>query len=255
MRGSFMDMFKKFHNGLRRLRVAAGMTQEEAAEKFSYSKGGYLKIERGERELSKKNIIKAQSLYGVSAEEVMSPDQPLRSQLNDSTQPRIVPLSRQRDQGVSSLSDVNPKEKQYLTGMADLPIYPSAEAGNGAIIIDPSPIDHVPRPLGLEHEKDAFGVLITGDCMIPEFKPGEYAFIHPRKPPIKGTACLLTTEGVNGKWLGSLKSFVRNTDENWVVEQHNPPKDAVGRLKSKQLMFSKKEWPRCLRVVGKYEGR
>jgi transcriptional regulator with XRE-family HTH domain len=250
MRGNIMDMFKKFPNGLRRLRVAAGLTQEEAAEKFGYSKGGYLKVERGERRLSEKNILRAQSLYGVSAEEIMSPDVPRHSQRNDSTQLRIVPLSPSRPQGTGSLNDVNMKEKQYLTGNADLPIYPSAEAGNGAIIIDPSPIDHVPRPLGLEHEKDAFGVLVIGECMLPEFKPGEYAFIHPRKPPVRGSACLLTTEGVNGQWLGSLKSFIRNADKEWIVEQHNPQ-----RGQSKQLRFSKDKWPKCLRVVGKYEGR
>ena len=57
---------------LARLRVAAGLTQEEAAGKMGVSLGGYRKLESGERRLKVEQIKKASEVFGVPVESVVT---------------------------------------------------------------------------------------------------------------------------------------------------------------------------------------
>jgi len=63
----------KFPNNLKMLRQAhpEKWTQDEAAEKFGYSKGGYVKLEDGDRKLNPGVIETARKLYGVTSDEVL----------------------------------------------------------------------------------------------------------------------------------------------------------------------------------------
>lgn len=63
----------KLLNNLKRLREAAGMTQEAAAEAFGLSKGGYIKIEDGDRGLKSDRIAKAAAIFGVSPGDILAP--------------------------------------------------------------------------------------------------------------------------------------------------------------------------------------
>src|ERR1700709_1273491 len=54
-----------FANNLKRLREVSGMTQEQAAERFGLSKGGYIKIEDGDRGLKTDRIARAAEIYRV----------------------------------------------------------------------------------------------------------------------------------------------------------------------------------------------
>jgi transcriptional regulator with XRE-family HTH domain len=58
-------------NRLKFLREGRGWTQERAAAEFDLSKSGYIKIERGERELTADRIAKAAKIYGVTKAEVL----------------------------------------------------------------------------------------------------------------------------------------------------------------------------------------
>lgn len=58
-------------NNLKDLRRRRGWTQTEAALAFGLSKGGYVKIEDGDRKLSESYIRKAAEVYGVSEAEVI----------------------------------------------------------------------------------------------------------------------------------------------------------------------------------------
>lgn len=204
------------------------------------------KLEKGERKFTQEWAERLAPALGKNPIELLEIN-PIR---NDSTQPEIANNSLRTNsyiiEDTNLVSDVNLQKIQRLTGIM-MPVYTSADAGKESMIIDPSPIDHVPRPVGLENEPEAFGVLITGDCMVPEYNPGEYAFVHPRKPPVRDKACLLMTDGQDGEWLASLKRFVRSTDKDWIVRTHEKP--------NKELHFSKAKWTKCLRIIGKWEGR
>ncbi|WP_280141033.1 XRE family transcriptional regulator [Methylobacterium sp. UNC378MF] len=57
-------------NNLKRLREASGMTQEQAAAAFGMSKGGYIKIEDGDRGLKAERIAKAAEIFKVQPSEI-----------------------------------------------------------------------------------------------------------------------------------------------------------------------------------------
>ena len=58
-------------NNLKRLREASGMTQEQAAIAFGLSKGGYIKIEDGDRGLKAERIAKAAEIFKVQPADIM----------------------------------------------------------------------------------------------------------------------------------------------------------------------------------------
>lgn len=59
-------------NGLRSVRIKAGMTIEQAGNALGMSRSGYVKIERGVRRMSDDLIRRACEVFGVSAEEIIS---------------------------------------------------------------------------------------------------------------------------------------------------------------------------------------
>lgn len=65
-------------NNLRALRDSRGWTQEQAADAFGLSKSGYLKLERGERQLALPRIEQAAQIYGVEPADVFSDDSALK---------------------------------------------------------------------------------------------------------------------------------------------------------------------------------
>lgn len=58
-------------NNLKKLREAAGWTQEKAASELGVSYGQYIKLERGERKLTQEYINRAMKAYGVDSAAVL----------------------------------------------------------------------------------------------------------------------------------------------------------------------------------------
>ncbi|HZP68355.1 MAG TPA: LexA family transcriptional regulator [Pseudolabrys sp.] len=133
-----------------------------------------------------------------------------------------------------------------LLGDADLAVFSSTEAGGGAIILSSEPIDYVRRPAPLQNVKDGYGIIVTGDSMLPEFRPGDTALVHPHLPPIAGEACVFYSEDAGATVKATIKIFNRASESHWHVEQWNPPK---------KFTLSRSEWQKCHRVVGKYSRR
>lgn len=59
-------------NSLESLRLARKWTHEQAAERFGMSKGGYIKVERGERGLTEAKIKLAAKIYGVPVSHIIA---------------------------------------------------------------------------------------------------------------------------------------------------------------------------------------
>src|SRR4051794_31149317 len=72
-----------------------------------------------------------------------------------------------------------------MYGPRDFPVYASAEGGPGEIIRHSDPIDWMPRPAPAQ-TPDAYCMLISGESMSPEFRPGDSAIVNPRLPIIGG---------------------------------------------------------------------
>lgn len=128
----------------------------------------------------------------------------------------------------------------------DFPIYASVEGGPGQIIRSADPVDFAPRPAPLAHVKGAYGLIVTGESMVPEFRPGDTALVNPNLPVIAGEAYVFYAEQ-HGEARATIKHLRRPTPEHWLVSQWNPPPD--GR---QDFQLSRKEWTICHRVLGKY---
>jgi phage repressor protein C with HTH and peptisase S24 domain/DNA-binding XRE family transcriptional regulator len=133
-----------------------------------------------------------------------------------------------------------------VTRDRDFPIYASAEGGPGEILRSTDPIDFVPRPSPVAHVKEAYGLVITGTSMAPEFKPGETALVNPKLPVISDEVYVFYAEQ-DGEARATIKHLRRATGTEWLVSQHNPPK---GR--SKDFSLSRREWRWAHRVFGKH---
>lgn len=128
----------------------------------------------------------------------------------------------------------------------DFPVYASAEGGPGEILRSTDPIDFIPRPSQVAHVKEAYALLVTGNSMVPEYKPGEIALVNPRLPLISDEVYVFYSE-IEGEARATIKHLRRATGDHWLVLQHNPPKG-----KAKDFTLNRKEWRWAHRVFGKH---
>ena len=129
-------------------------------------------------------------------------------------------------------------------GGRDLPVYASARGGEGETIMDFNPIDFTARPEQLANVKKSFAMYIVGDSMAPEFEQGDLAYVNPNLPYTIGKTVLIFKEQ-HGETTAIVKRLVRATSEAWMLEQWNP---------AKKFSVSRREWPFCHRIVGKWGG-
>jgi phage repressor protein C with HTH and peptisase S24 domain len=132
-------------------------------------------------------------------------------------------------------------------GQRDLPVHSSAEGGEGFIIVTTDAVDWMPRPPPVAHVRKAYGLYITGESMVPEFEPGDIALVNPNLPVIPDTTCIFYGRGAEDEVRATIKRLRRKTGGTWYLRQWNPPEGTKA-----DFTLSRKEWPVCHRVVGKY---
>jgi phage repressor protein C with HTH and peptisase S24 domain len=134
-------------------------------------------------------------------------------------------------------------------GDRDLPVYASAEGGEGQIIVSADPMEVIPRPSPVAGVRDAYAVYITGESMMPEFEPGDLAIVNPNLPPIAGVTCIFYGEK-SGTACATIKRLRRQTPDAWHVRQWNPPEGM-----KEDFTLRRADWPICHRTVGKHSRR
>lgn len=130
-----------------------------------------------------------------------------------------------------------------LFGDMDLPVFGTAQGGDGALIITDRAVDYVARPSVLLRVADGYGMIVTGDSMEPALKPGSTALVNPHLPPRIGDLCLFRCHKDDGSTLAAVKEYRGETDSHWKVRQYNPPRD---------FTFKKSDWQDRHRIVGTY---
>jgi phage repressor protein C with HTH and peptisase S24 domain len=134
-----------------------------------------------------------------------------------------------------------------LVGAHDFPIYAAAQGGNGHMIVHTDVMEYVKRPVILEGVPNAYGILIVGDSMVPAYREGDMALIHPRRPPERDTDVVLYDQDHRtGEAKSMIKRLVGFNDRSWKLEQYNP---------AKTFSEHRADWPICHQVVGMYKGR
>lgn len=131
----------------------------------------------------------------------------------------------------------------------DFPIYASAEGGPGEILRSSEAVDFMPRPAPVLHVKGAYGLLVTGDSMEPEYRNGDTAIINPHLPVVGGEVYIFYGEK-HGEARATIKHLRRATADKWMVSQWNPP---AGQ--ERDFALARKDWAIVHRVLGKYSRR
>lgn len=127
-------------------------------------------------------------------------------------------------------------------GYANFKIFGTAEGGPGIVILTSDPIESREWPVELAGVEGAYGVLITNNSMIPALRPGEVALVNPHLPASPDSEVILQRDD-HGTRLGMVKTLLRQTATEYRLKQWNP---------EKEFTRSKKEWPLCHLVVGKF---
>jgi transcriptional regulator with XRE-family HTH domain len=133
-----------------------------------------------------------------------------------------------------------------LVGARDLPLYATVEAGEGAVVMSSDPVDEIRRPAPLATVKGAYGVIVSGESMVPALRPGDIVLIHPHLPPKAEDVCLFISER-NGEFIATIKEYVGQTQETWKVKRYKP--------EEKEFTLRKSEWQTCHVSVGRYSRR
>lgn len=208
-------------------RKRAGLKQAEVARAFDVTSQAVSQWERGEAAPGHEKLARLARLYDVDLTWLLEGD-------GDPPPPKDV-------------RDYRPAPNIF--GERDLKVFSSAEGGSGEMVISGDLIDLVPRPWYMREVRDGFAVLVVGESMVPAFEPGDIAVINPRLPVKNGTDVILTAGELQGEFRASIKRLERSDAKHWHLRQFNPP-----RGEKAEFSWLKRDWPKALRVVGKYYG-
>ncbi|MGN6548476.1 MAG: S24 family peptidase [Pararhizobium sp.] len=212
---------------LQKARAGAGFgSPSDAARAFprELNRNTLISHENGNRAISRDAAEKYGRLFGVSPGWILYGDD---AALRDSFTPDIIPGSE-------------------LVSNQTMPVYPAAMGGEGHIIVSFDEVDRVKRPMELENVKGGYGLLIVGDSMVPAYRPGDMALVHPHKPPARDTDVILYHVPPDNEAEAIVKRLIGFNDREWTLEQYNP---------YREFREFRKEWQVCHRVVGKYHAR
>jgi phage repressor protein C with HTH and peptisase S24 domain/DNA-binding XRE family transcriptional regulator len=136
-----------------------------------------------------------------------------------------------------------------LVGAKDLPVHGAAEGGRGTLIVTSDPVDFEWRPAPLAGVRDAYGLIVVGTSMVPEYEPGDVALVHPHLAPTRDVTCVFYAEAP-GEVRATIKRLTRVTETAWHVHQWNPPEGQKA-----DFTLQRREWTKCHRILGRYNRR
>lgn len=123
-----------------------------------------------------------------------------------------------------------------------IPVYSAAQGGRGHWLVHFEALEYRAPPEDLKGVRHAYGILIRGESMIPAYKPGEIAWIHPHRPARPGDDVILYHVPPHGEAEAIIKMLISFSQSDWRLRQYHPPRD---------FTESRKDWPICHLIVGK----
>lgn len=131
-------------------------------------------------------------------------------------------------------------------GGPTIPIYAAAKGGDGHLIITFDPIEHMGPPEDLMRVRNAYGILVVGESMVPAFRPGDIAWVNPNRPPERDIEAVFYHVPPHGEAEAMIKTLVSFSPTEWKLRQYQPPKE---------WSESRLDWPVCHRIIGKKSAR
>lgn len=211
---------------LKRIREQRDLSLDDVADAIGVSSSQISRFESEKREPRLTEIIGMADFMGVLPAEIY---------------PELAKLAdgfKERPEIVVKKPDRNPP-------LPGIPVFAAAEGGQGELVVSTEPLDYVTRPWYLGEVQDAYAVVVTGESMVPAYEPADIAIVNPRLSYLRGKDHIFTAKSDDGSFRAMLKRLVKVTDDAWLVEQFNPPK---------QIKLPRSVWGEAKRVVGKYSG-
>lgn len=206
------------------LRKKAGLSQQGLADLANTTQPQIMRLERGERKLTKEWAERLARFLGV--------------------EPAALLFPTEAGEGSTLARRAVVRPPPEFLGERDLPVYAAVEGGPGEMVVSTDAIEMVPRPWFMKG-KQGYAVLVVGDSMEPEFEPGDYAIVNPHLQAVRGKSAIFVSGEEHGEFRATIKRLVKATDREWHVRQFNP---------LRELELPRKDWTKALRVVGRYAG-
>jgi len=192
-------------NRLAELRLRAGLTQSELAEKLGTDKMQISRLERGERRLTFQWQERLAAFFKCSTDDLLAPSTPSK---NDTP-------------SASSTAQPIPGAFRVAMGQRDLPIRGLAMGGDGHLHLSSDVVDWTWRPPELMGVANAFAVFCTGDSMEDAVMEGTILLVHPHAPVRPRDLCVI--ELADGVLM--VKRLLRRTASDYHLRQYNPAQD------------------------------
>lgn len=128
----------------------------------------------------------------------------------------------------------------------ELPVFAADQSFSAALPDPEDAIDFIPRPFPLQNMRRAYGVMVLGNAMRPEFEAGDYVLVNPYLPPLADTSCVFSGEGNEGRRL-MIARLVAETADAWTVRLWN-----ADTPKAAEQGLSRQHWQFCHRIIGRY---
>lgn len=228
-----------------------GMSRKELSVAIERD-GGYISqfLVRGvPAELHERERLKVAEVLKVPEDELRGPSVPLKKRTYvKSVTARESLVDAPSRATLNELGAPTLNQKKIIPGAElyanmDLPVFGTAQGGEGSLVITDRPVDYVARPSVLLRVADGYGMIVDGDSMYPAHKPGSTALINPHLPPRPEDVCVFRSDDGAGSVHIKIKEYRGQTETHWKVRQYNPMQDST---------LKKSQWQTCHRVVGSY---
>lgn len=222
-----------FGTRLRIARNARGLKQEELADLVGKHKSVISRAESDIRDMKNRDIQRISAALGVRQDWLASGSGSMEEE---------APAARPDD----VFTPIPILGEHLVSQERGLPVYAAAKGGDGHVIITFDPISYMKMPAVLQGVKGGYGLLLTGESMVPAYRPGETALVNPNLPPMRDEDVILYHTSEMDENEAIIKRLVGFNDREWMLEQYNP---------HKEFKEFRGDWPVCHRVVGKYNTR
>jgi transcriptional regulator with XRE-family HTH domain len=199
---------------IKEARKAKGLTQQALAALIGIERPAISQWETGKTNVDPKNMKTLADALSVS----------------------VAYLSGEDDEPSNVSAPVSQSGQRFARkGRQQYPVWGTVECGDdGAFqITEGTAVAWNQTPPALENIPDLYGVFAEGQSMIPRFFPGELVLVHPRRTvsPNRDVIIQLRPKHEGDTPKAFLKRLVRKNSEEIEVEQYNPPKRRVIKMK------------------------
>lgn len=186
---------------IEQLRQRRGFSQKELGAKVGISQQAVEKIEAGLTRTPRK-LVQLAAALGTDSTYL----------LEGRGDPNVAPTGNH--------SPIIPyAHPSSVTNRRDLPVLGRAEGGTeGNMVMESDPIDWTHRPADLQDIPSAFAIYVTGESMVPKYRPGDLAYIHPHRPVRQGRFVLVETRDHRGL----IKEYIGWKGDILLLRQYNP---------------------------------